>query len=207
VPFGAFLADAPTCVLGGIVTILFCSIMVSGIKILGRCPKTVRNHLIMSISLGIGLGVSSVPHMLKGGGNAAFYGGVMEMNMGLVPRSLNCEAGTQVYYSSVYPVGGPFGTYFSSSDLGFNDGFSGMTNASNGFHRGKYLLHPNSWVMSCTEDLSKKAWRTSFLLMFNTPYCVGFIVAMILNLVLPSDEEAADDDTADKSAGTSTASA
>jgi len=35
--------------------------------------------------------------------------------------------------------------------------------------------------------------------------CMG--IAMILNLVLPSDEEAADDDTADKSAGTSTASA
>merc|ERR1712196_441085 len=54
VPFGAFLADAPTCVLGGIVTILFCSIMVSGVKILSTCPRTTRNHLIMSISLGVG---------------------------------------------------------------------------------------------------------------------------------------------------------
>merc|ERR1719174_684595 len=48
VPFGAFLADAPTCVLGGIVTILFCSIMVSGIKIIGAQPHTVRNHIILS---------------------------------------------------------------------------------------------------------------------------------------------------------------
>merc|ERR1719421_794032 len=74
VPFGAFLADAPTCVLGGIVTILFCSIMVSGIKILGSVPRTTRNHLIMTISLGLGLGVGMVPHMLQGGGGASFYG-------------------------------------------------------------------------------------------------------------------------------------
>ena len=63
-PVGSFLADAPTCVLGGIVTILFCSIMVSGIKILGRATPTSRNHIIMSISIGIGLGVGAISALL-----------------------------------------------------------------------------------------------------------------------------------------------
>ena len=38
-----------------IVTILFCSIMVSGIKILGKAEQTTRNHIIMSVSLALGL--------------------------------------------------------------------------------------------------------------------------------------------------------
>jgi len=205
VPFGAFLADAPTCVLGGIVTILFCSIMVSGIKILGDCPRTTRNHLIMSISIGCGLGVSTVPHMLDGGGPASFYGGVLKMNTGFMPLKYCCQPGTEVYYSSDFPAGGPFGSYFASTELPFEK--SGMVNHTQGFHRGKYLLHPNSWVKSCQYDLSKKAWRTAFVLMFNTPYCIGFVIAMLLNLLLPDDFDPTGGSKTDDKSAVSTAEA
>eukprot|EP00747_Dinoflagellata_sp_TGD_P147588 gnl/TRDRNA2_/TRDRNA2_176834_c0_seq2.p1 gnl/TRDRNA2_/TRDRNA2_176834_c0~~gnl/TRDRNA2_/TRDRNA2_176834_c0_seq2.p1 ORF type:complete len:790 (-),score=152.76 gnl/TRDRNA2_/TRDRNA2_176834_c0_seq2:259-2379(-) len=206
VPFGAFLADAPTCVLGGIVTILFCSIMVSGIKILGRAPRTTRNHLIMAISLGVGLGVSGVPHMLKGGGNASFYGAVLQMNTGMWPLKDCCVPGTEVLYSASFPAPGPFGDYFASQDLNFGidannaaiTSHKGMVNTNQGFHRGKYLLHPHSWVAKCEIDASKKAWRSAILLMLNTPYCIGFIVAVILNLLLPQMSEAGDEVQNDK---------
>jgi len=206
VPFGAFLADAPTCVLGGIVTILFCSIMVSGIKILGDCPRTTRNHIIMSISIGCGLGVSTVPHMLDGGGSASFYGSVLRMNTGFIPLKTCCMPGTEVYYSVDFPAGGPFGSYFASTELPFEK--SGMVNHTQGFHRGKYLLHPNNWVKRCQMDLSKKAWRTAFTLMFNTPYCIGFVIAMLLNLILPDDfDPTGGSKTDDKTGSVSTAEA
>jgi hypothetical protein len=193
VPFGAFLADAPTCVVGGIVTILFCSIMVSGIKILGKAPRTPRNHLIMSISLALGLGVATVPHMLQGGAPASFYGAVLEMNTGYWPVKDTCVAGTEVYYSADYPSPGPFGDYFANSALASwtapSSGTSGMVSSSSGFHRGKYLMHPSNWVKSCEIDDNKKMWRQTVLLLWNTPYCIGFIAAVLLNLFLPEFPE------------------
>lgn len=198
VPFGSFLADAPTCVLGGIVTILFASIMVSGIKIIGRVEQTPRNHIILSMSLGIALGVSTVPHMFDGGGNAAFYGSVLKMNTGAFPLKATCVPGTEVYFSATWGGAGTstgsdpnranaFGSYFGSTAL--PNPTSGMINTTNGFHRGKYLMNPNDWVQSCTIDQSKRAWRTSFLVLINTPYSVGLIVAVLLNMLLPEDTE------------------
>ena len=162
--------------------------MVSGVKILGSCEKTTRNHLIMSISLGIGIGVGNVPHMLSGGGSASFYGGVMEMNMGAMPLKDACVPGTEQFYSETFP--GSF-DYFASSDLGELDGVNGMLNSSQGFHVGKLLLNPNTWVECCDFDESKKAWRTAFKVMFNTPYCIGFLAAVLLNLLLPTDIDVA----------------
>ena len=198
VPFGAFLADAPTCVLGGIVTILFCSIMVSGIKIIGAQPHTVRNHIILSVTLGVSLGVATVPHMFDGGGVSAFYGSVLKMNTGAFPLKAACVPGTETFFSDTW--GGAtngagsdpnranaFGNYFGSTSLDFNA--NGMINTTNGFHRGRYLMNPNQWVQSCTLDKSKKAWRTAFLVIINTPYSIGFIVAVLLNAVLPEDME------------------
>jgi len=185
VPFGAFLADAPTCVLGGIVTILFASIMVSGIKILGACPRTTRNHIIMSVSLGVAVGVATVPHLLQGGGLAAFYGGsVYKLNTGFIPLRTACKDGTQVYLRDSFPDG----TYFASNELG-TDPPPGMYNLTNGIHRGKYLVAPSHWVERCELDSGKRAWYFTFQLMFNTPYCVGFVFAVILNLLLPDEQE------------------
>jgi len=185
VPFGAFLADAPTCVLGGIVTILFSSIMVSGIKILGSCARTTRNHLIMSISLGCAVGVATVPHMLQGGGLAAFYGGtVYKLNTGFIPYRHCCKSGTEVYFSAMFPNG----DYFASTDLP-TPAPAGMNSAANGLHRGAYLMGPADWVRSCEIDKSKKAWYLTFMLIFNTPYCIGFVMAVLLNLILPEDAE------------------
>ena len=54
------------------------------------------------------------------------------------------------------------------------------------------LVNPSSWVKCCDMDSSSKAWRTSFMVMCNTPYCIGFIVAVLLNAILPIDDEIED---------------
>lgn len=77
---GAFFADIPICVLGGMVTILFASILVGGIKVINMAPKTRRTHVILALSLGFAVGVTAVPHFIRGGGvanagQAGFYGG------------------------------------------------------------------------------------------------------------------------------------
>jgi len=191
VPVGAFFADIPICVLGGMVTILFCSIMVGGIKVINMAPKTRRTHVILAVSLGFAVGVTAVPHFVRGGGvsnggRAAFYGSVLDMNTGLWPMKNLCKAGTEVYYSSDFPVGGPFGTYFAATDL--DHPYSGMNNLSNGVHRGKYLLNPNNWVKSCETSKADRSLRLALLIMLGTPYCIGFLMAFILNLILPEDE-------------------
>ena len=112
---------------------------------------------------------------------------VMDMNMGAIPAKKCCKPGTQVYYSDTFPSPGPFGDWFTSTDFGDTTYF-GMLNTSNGFSGiGKVLLNDNAWVQCCEMDKSKKAWRTAFMVMFNTPYCVGFLAAVLLNLLLPED--------------------
>lgn len=38
-------------------------------------------------------------------------------------------------------------------------------------------------------DKSSKALRTAVILMLKTPYCIGFLAAVILNLIMPEDKE------------------
>jgi len=190
VPVGAFFADIPICVLGGMVTILFCSIMVGGIKVINMAPKTRRTHVILAVSLGFALGVTTVPNFVRGGGvsnggRAAFYGSVLDMNTGLWPMKKLCKEGTQVYFSSDFPAGGPFGDYFASTDL--DHPYPGMSNLTNGIHRGKYLMNPNDWVKSCETSKTDRSLRLALLIMLGTPYCIGFLMAFLLNLLLPED--------------------
>lgn len=195
VPVGAFFADIPICVLGGMVTILFASILVGGIKVINMAPKTRRTHVILALSLGFAVGVTAVPHFIRGGGvanagKAGFYGGVLDMNTGLWPMKNLCKEGTEVYFSADFPRGGPFGDYFAATDL--DKAYSGMNNLTNGFHRGKYLMNPNTWVKSCETSKGDRSLRLALLIMLGTPYCIGFLVAFLLNLILPEDDEEPD---------------
>jgi len=46
----------------------------------------------------------------------------------------------------------------------------------------------------CTEfDDGKRSLRTTILIVLSTPYCIGFLIAMFLNLTMPQDK----DDVAD----------
>ncbi|PHV69313.1 uracil permease [Sporanaerobium hydrogeniformans] len=59
--FGALLATLPEPVLGGCTLIMFGSIVVSGLQMIGRCGYNQRNMLIVALSLSVGIGFTQVP--------------------------------------------------------------------------------------------------------------------------------------------------
>lgn len=61
--FGAILATLPDAVLGGCTIMMFGTIVVSGIQMLGRCGYSQRNITITALSLSIGLGFTQVPEI------------------------------------------------------------------------------------------------------------------------------------------------
>lgn len=60
---GAVLSTLPDAVLGGCTIMMFGTIVVSGIQMLGRCGYTQRNITISALSLSIGLGFTQVPEI------------------------------------------------------------------------------------------------------------------------------------------------
>lgn len=63
--FGAICAAMPASVLGGAVVIVFAMITISGIKMVTRDGLGSRDTMVLAISLGLGLGFSSVPEALE----------------------------------------------------------------------------------------------------------------------------------------------
>jgi len=197
-PIGSFLADIPICVLGGIVTILFCSITVGGIKILSLAPKTRRTHVILAISLGFAVGVAGRPFVVQT--PASFYGSVLDMNTGIWPLRMLCKSGTEVLYQAEYPFpGDKAGT--EPLDPGVNNkafaswiDFDCTTFRKNSTHlhgptRRCVLVNPNGWVKTCEIDDTAKGARKAVLIMLGSPYTIGPLVAFLLNLFLPGEEE------------------
>lgn len=63
-PFvGALLATLPDAVLGGCTIMMFGTIVVSGVEMLGKCEFTQRNITIAALSLSIGIGFTQVPEI------------------------------------------------------------------------------------------------------------------------------------------------
>ena len=60
---GVILASLPDAVLGGCTLMMFGSIVVSGIRMLGDCGYSQRNMSIAALSLSIGLGFTQVPQI------------------------------------------------------------------------------------------------------------------------------------------------
>lgn len=58
-PIGAFFASLPDAVLGGCTIMMFGSIMVSGIQMMGRLKMTQRNATIAALSFSIGIGTTT----------------------------------------------------------------------------------------------------------------------------------------------------
>ncbi len=61
--FGAILATLPEPVLGGCTLIMFGSIVVSGLQMIGDCGYNQRNLIIVALSLSIGIGFTQVPEI------------------------------------------------------------------------------------------------------------------------------------------------
>lgn len=61
--FGAVLATLPDSVLGGCTIMMFGTIVVSGIQMIGKCGFTQRNITIAALSLSVGIGFTQVPEI------------------------------------------------------------------------------------------------------------------------------------------------
>ncbi len=61
--FGAVLATLPDAVLGGCTIMMFGTIVVSGIQMIGKCGYSQRNITIVALSLSVGLGFTQVPQL------------------------------------------------------------------------------------------------------------------------------------------------
>lgn len=61
--FGALLSTMPDAVLGGCTIMMFGTIVVSGLQMLGNCGNTQRNMVISALSLSTGIGFTQVPEI------------------------------------------------------------------------------------------------------------------------------------------------
>lgn len=63
--FGAVLATLPDAVLGGCTIMMFGTIVVSGLQMIGKCEYSQRNITIVALSLSIGIGFTQVPELFS----------------------------------------------------------------------------------------------------------------------------------------------
>ena len=61
--FGAVLATLPDAVLGGCTIMMFGTIVISGLQMIGNCGFTQRNITIAALSISIGIGFTQVPEI------------------------------------------------------------------------------------------------------------------------------------------------
>lgn len=61
--FGALLATLPDAVLGGCTIMMFGTIVISGLQMIGKCGFTQRNITIAALSLSVGIGFTQVPEI------------------------------------------------------------------------------------------------------------------------------------------------
>lgn len=64
-PFGMLLATLPDAVLGGCTIMMFGTIVVSGLQMIGKCGFSQRNIIIAALSLSVGLGFTQSPDLFK----------------------------------------------------------------------------------------------------------------------------------------------
>lgn len=63
--FGAVLATLPDAVLGGCTIMMFGTIVVGGLQMIGKCGYSQRNITIVALSLSIGIGFTQVPELFS----------------------------------------------------------------------------------------------------------------------------------------------
>lgn len=63
--FGALLATLPDAVLGGCTIMMFGTIVVSGLQMVGKCGYSQRNTTIVALSLSVGIGFTQVPEIFE----------------------------------------------------------------------------------------------------------------------------------------------
>lgn len=198
--FGAIFASAPICVVGGLVLLCFSMVFVGGIKILSSHPMTRRNSLILTIAMAFGMGVALEPQLFEGGGVGSYYSKNLAHNVGFWPKKDVCKSFYTVPHflamdsvearAVTMPASCAVGNY-TSETISEEDcvGLGGNYTAA--------VITPvvvDSCISNnghcCTEyDAGRNMWRTSILLILKTPYCIGTLIALGLNIILPHERE------------------
>lgn len=65
-PIGMLLSTLPDAVLGGCTIMMFGTIVVSGVQMIGKCGFTQKNIIIAALSLSVGLGFAQAPDLFQG---------------------------------------------------------------------------------------------------------------------------------------------
>jgi len=196
---GALFTSIPICVVGGMVLQCFSMVFVSGMQM--ACQKvTRRNSFILMLSLGLGLGVAMEPHLFEGGGGFSFYSNNLAHNYGFWPKKSTCEVFPSVTktvdQSCEYAVWFDDGTVngstttFTSGDVDSDTcvGIGGTYTPESSTKTPTESCANNNGFCCITYDSSKKMGRTTLVMILKTPYCIGFLIALFLNLLLPEDK-------------------
>ena len=186
---GGLFTSIPICVVGGMVLQLFTMVFVSGMKI--ACSNlTRRNSFILMLSLAFGLGVAMEPHLFEGGGGFAFYSLNLAHNTGFWPKSLTCE---------IFPTTTVTTTISSEScDVGGTEVAvsEAVCTALSGTYTAAVEENNQVTVTTCANNNGNccvkyysgaQTARTTIIMILKTPYCIGFLIALFLNLLLPED--------------------
>eukprot|EP01047_Picozoa_sp_COSAG01_P028744 COSAG01_NODE_1942_length_8842_cov_5.900492_5_plen_546_part_00 len=165
----AVITSIPDCVLGGVTTFLFANIVVSGIRIIATDKDFMRGdrraRTILTISLGLGLGVTMKPQWAE----HAFAFGDM---YGFWPKADTCATWTRTL-----PDGNTTLISERWKPAGCGNGCDEATWAKLG------------GVSNCAEWGGSRSFRDAVILFLKTPNCIGPMVALLLNLILPTTSD------------------
>lgn len=120
---------------------------------------TRRNQFILTLGLGLGLGVAMEGHVFDWPGPYSFMRRNLAYDYGFWPEKKVCET--------------PNAPWIDDDGLCHNVGFFGIHNGN----------------CCASYDKNKKGVRSAILMMLKTPYCIGFLVVFILNLIIPEDKD------------------
>ena len=186
---GAAFASIPICVVGGMVVQCFTMVMVSGMQ-LATYKMTRRNSFILMLALAFGMGVAMEPHLFEGGGGFSFYSKNLAHNIGFWPKYKTCKTfpSTSVEVTPAMctaPNAFSFAMDDEDSCLGINGTFAAAVTT---MVEVKSCTNNNGFC--CLEyDEGAKSNRTTAIIMLKTPYCIGFLIALFLHLMLPEDKD------------------
>jgi NCS2 family nucleobase:cation symporter-2 len=124
---------------------------------------TRRNQFILMLSLGVGLGVAMEGHIFDWPGPYTFYRRNLAYDYGFWPEKLVCTT--------------PKAPWIHTDGYCHTSGPFGQNNGN----------------CCAVYDEGAKMWRKLILMILKTPYGIGFVIAFVLNLVIPKDSEEGED--------------
>ncbi|KAJ8599569.1 hypothetical protein CTAYLR_004657 [Chrysophaeum taylorii] len=197
---GAAFNSIPICVVGGIVLQCFAMVFVSGVTI-ATSNFTRRNAFILMLSLGFGLGVAMEPNLFEGGGGFGYYSQNLNFVYGFWPRFKTCKEFPRVDATTI--IEPAYCTVNNFTWTSEDEEFATHCVGLEGLYVDAVTVTTNDRVKTCVDDngdccvkydKGKKSNRTTAITILKTPYCLGFVTALILHLLLPEDKLPGEDD-------------